>query len=212
VASAAAGLLTRGAPPRRLPDLAVSGSRLGGFSPYSGGTVPDSHRVPFPRAGIGIAGELIIGLVEAAAVDLDAVLGDTRPLWDAWVSDLARRLRLGALELLDDRVAAARELDGRVGNWPVLLERFAEEHAPVFLRPDAGVNDALRRLAAAGARLGAFTDAPEPLARVAAAHLGVARRLEALEAGEGALARLHARLGDGAVVVRSRGELLRLAG
>jgi phosphoglycolate phosphatase-like HAD superfamily hydrolase len=150
--------------------------------------------------------------VEAAAVDLDAVLGDTRPLWDAWVADLARRLRLGQLDLPEDRGAAARALDDRVGNWPVLLERFAEEHAPVHLRPDAIVNDALRRLAASGARLGAFTDAPEPLARVAAAHLGVARRLEALEAGEGALARLLARLGENTVVVRSREELVRLAG
>ena len=74
------------------------------------------------------------------------------------------------------------------------------------------MNDALRRLAASGARVGAFTDAPEPLARVAAAHLGVARRLEALEAGDGALERLLAQLGDGAVVVRSRAELAGLAG
>jgi phosphoglycolate phosphatase-like HAD superfamily hydrolase len=149
--------------------------------------------------------------VEAAAVDLDAVLGDTRPLWDAWVADLRRRARVD-VDLPADRVAAAAVLDGVVANWPVLLERFAEEHAPVYLRPDAAVNDALRRLAASGARLGAFTDAPEPLARVAAAHLGVARRLEALEAGDAALERLRARLGDGAVVVRSREELRRLAG
>jgi phosphoglycolate phosphatase-like HAD superfamily hydrolase len=150
--------------------------------------------------------------MKALALDLDAVLGDTRPLWNAWVEDVVRRLRLGALEIPRDRAVAAQVLDARVGNWSVLLERFAEDHAPVFLRPDAAVNDALRRLAAAGVGLGAFTDAPEPLARVAAAHLGVARRLEALEAGDGALARLRARLGDSAVVVRSREELRRLAG
>jgi phosphoglycolate phosphatase-like HAD superfamily hydrolase len=149
--------------------------------------------------------------VEAAAVDLDAVLGDTRPLWDAWVDDLRRRARVD-VELPADRVAAAVLLDGVVANWRTLLERFAEENAPVYLRPDAAVNGALRRLAGAGVPLGAFTDAPEPLARVAAAHLGVARRLEALEAGDGALERLRARLGDGAVVVRSREELRRLAG
>jgi phosphoglycolate phosphatase-like HAD superfamily hydrolase len=150
--------------------------------------------------------------VPAAAVDLDAVLGDTRPLWDAWLADVARRVRLGALELPRDRAEAAAELDRRVGNWPALLERFASDHAPVFLRPDAEVNATLRRLAAAGVRLGAFTDAPEPLARVAAAHLGVARRLEALEAGADALDRLLARLGRDAAVVRSRQELARLAG
>jgi VanZ family protein len=35
--------------------------RRGSVSPYSGGTVPESHRVPFPLAGIGR--ELIIGRV-----------------------------------------------------------------------------------------------------------------------------------------------------
>ena len=149
--------------------------------------------------------------MKALGIDLDAVLGDTRPLWDAWVCDLRRRARV-EVELPEDRVAAAAVLDGVVANWRALLERFVEEHAPVYLRPDAAVNDALRRLAASGARLGAFTDAAEPLARVAAAHLGVARRLEALEAGDGALERLLARLGDGAVVVRSREELRRLTG
>jgi phosphoglycolate phosphatase-like HAD superfamily hydrolase len=149
--------------------------------------------------------------MKVLAIDFDAVVGDTRPLWESWIEDLRRRARI-EVELSSDRVAAAAVLDGRVGNWPVLLERFAEEHAPVYLRPDAAVNGALRRLAASGTRLGAFTDAPEPLARVAAAHLGVARRLEALEAGDGALERLRARLGDGAVVVGSREELRRLAG
>ena len=71
-----------------------------------------------------------------------------------------------------------------------LLERFAEDHARVYLRPNPAANAELRRLAAAGARVGAFTSAPEPLARVAAAHLGVARRIDVLEAGPGALERL----------------------
>jgi phosphoglycolate phosphatase-like HAD superfamily hydrolase len=150
--------------------------------------------------------------VTSAALDLDAVVGDTRPLWTAWLEDVERRLRLGPLELPEDRAAAAAELDARAGNWPVLLERFAEDHAPVFLRPDAETSATLRRLQAAGVRLGAFTDAPEPLARVAAGQLGATRRLEALEAGAGALERLLDRLGPEAVVVRSRAELTRLAG
>ena len=144
--------------------------------------------------------------MKAVAVDLDAVLGDTGPLWRAWLEDLTRRARVDA-ELPADRAAAAVVLDGVVGNWRALLERFAEEHAPVHLRPSAEVNAALRRLSAEGVRLGAFTDAPEPLARVAAAQLGVARRFEALEAGPGAEERLLERLGAGARVVRSAAEL-----
>jgi phosphoglycolate phosphatase-like HAD superfamily hydrolase len=139
-------------------------------------------------------------------VDLDAVLGDTRPLWEAWVKDVTRRARV-EVELPGDRAAAAEVLDGAVGNWRALLERFAEDRAPVHLRPNAEVNATLRRLAAAGVRLGAFTDAPEPLARVAAAQLGVARRLEVLEAGAGALERVLARLGPETRIVRSRADL-----
>jgi phosphoglycolate phosphatase-like HAD superfamily hydrolase len=144
--------------------------------------------------------------VEALALDFDAVLGDTWPLWRAWLEDVRRRARI-EVELPEDRAAAASVLDGAVGNWRVLLERFAEEHAPVHLRPSAEVNAALRRLSAGGVRLGAFTDAPEPLARVAAAQLGVARRLAVLEAGAGAEERLLERLGPGARVVRSLTEL-----
>jgi len=149
--------------------------------------------------------------VGALALDFDAVLGDTRPLWRAWVEDVTRRARID-VELPDDRATAAKILDGVVGNWPVLLERFTEDRAPVHLRPSAEVNATLRRLAENGVRLGAFTDAPEPLARVAAAQLGVARRLEALEAGAGALERLLERLGPGTSLVRSREELAEAAG
>lgn len=146
--------------------------------------------------------------MKALAIDLDAALGDTRPLWRDWLADLARRAHVDA-ELPDDRAAAAVLLDGLVGNWRALLERFAEDHAPVYLRPNADATAALRRLQAGGYRIGAFTDAPEPLARVAAAHLGASRRLDVLEAGEGALERLLAALGSETLVVRSREELVR---
>src|SRR5215510_751409 len=46
----AEGLLTRGSPLRHLPGLAASGLRRRSNSPHSGGTVPDSHRLPLPRA------------------------------------------------------------------------------------------------------------------------------------------------------------------
>jgi phosphoglycolate phosphatase-like HAD superfamily hydrolase len=157
--------------------------------------------------------------LRALALDLDAVLGDTHPLWRAWLDDAARRFRaiaeLDARALAEDRGEAAVQLDrwaeAGVGDWRSSLERFAEDRAPVHLRPNAEAGAALRRLTAAGVRVGAFTDAPEPLARVAAAHLGAARRLDALEAGAGALDRLLERLGRDTPVVRSRAELLRVA-
>lgn len=152
------------------------------------------------------------------ALDLDAVLGDTRPLWEAWLADAARRFRsiaeLDPSELPADRAAAAAELDGwaqrGIGDWRASLTRFAEDHAPVYLRPQAPVSAALRRLEAGGARLGAYTDAPEELARVALAHVGASRRIEALETGDGALERLRERLGPDTLVVRSADELARL--
>jgi len=156
--------------------------------------------------------------VKAVALDLDGVLGDTRPLWRDWLADAARRFRsiapLDPAALPDDRAEAAGELDrwaeAGVGDWRGALERFAEERAPVYLRPNAEVNAALRALAAGGCRLGVFTDAPEPLARVALAQLGAARRIEALETGEGALERLCGRLGSDTAVVRVAAELNRL--
>lgn len=152
------------------------------------------------------------------ALDLDAVLGDTRPLWEAWLADASRRFRsiaeLDPASLPTDRAAAAAALDGwatrGVGDWRASLTRFAEDHAPVYLRPQAPVNAALRRLETTGARIGVFTDAPEELARVSLAHLGAERRVDALETGAGALERLEQRLGSGIQVVRSPGELTRL--
>jgi phosphoglycolate phosphatase-like HAD superfamily hydrolase len=150
------------------------------------------------------------GAVKAIAVDLDGALGDTRPLWRDWLEDAARRLRLGGLSLSDDRAAAAAELDERVGNWRALLERFAEDRAPVYLRPDSAASATLRRLASAGTPVGVFTDAPEELARVALAQLGAARRVAVVESGADAFGRVLARLGADALVVRTREELLRL--
>jgi phosphoglycolate phosphatase-like HAD superfamily hydrolase len=144
--------------------------------------------------------------VDAVAIDLDGALGDTRPLWRDWVEDVSRRARL-EVELPQDRGEAAALLDQALPNWRDLLERYAEDRAPVYLRPDAAAAAALRRLGAEGARIGVFTDAPEPLARVALAHLGASRRVDALETGAGALKRLLERLGPDAHVLRSAAEL-----
>jgi phosphoglycolate phosphatase-like HAD superfamily hydrolase len=136
--------------------------------------------------------------MNAVAVDLSA-LGDVEPLWQAWLEDAARRFRV-------DVSALEQELP----NWRQLLERFAEERAPVYFRRDADVTDALRRLHAAGARIGVFTDVPEELARVALSHLGADGRVELVEAGGGARERLVGRLGAGTIVVHTRAELIGL--
>jgi phosphoglycolate phosphatase-like HAD superfamily hydrolase len=144
--------------------------------------------------------------VRAFAIDLDGALGDTRPLWDDWLRSAEGVLGVSGMPA--DRGAAATELDARgAGNWRVLLERFAEDRAPVYLRRDATASAALRSLADAGCELGVFTDAPDELARVALAQLGASRRVSVVETGAGALERLLARLGEDAIVVRSRDEL-----
>ena len=144
----------------------------------------------------------------ALMLDLDGVLGDTRPLWADWLADTSRVLGLDPATLPDDRGEAAEALDERAGNWRVLLARYAADRAPVYLRPDAGVSAALRRLGSAGVRLGVFTDAPAELTEVALAQLGAARRVEAVESGVGAATRLRERLGPEAELVATRAALL----
>jgi phosphoglycolate phosphatase-like HAD superfamily hydrolase len=138
----------------------------------------------------------------ALALDLDAVLADTRPLWDAWLEDAARRARV-ELDVPEDREAAAAVLDEALGDWRPLLVRFAADRAPLFVRPRPDTNAALRRLAADGARIGVFSDAPRELAEIALAHAGAARQVEIV----GTLAEVRAGLGSEVVVVKSREEL-----
>jgi phosphoglycolate phosphatase-like HAD superfamily hydrolase len=153
------------------------------------------------------------------ALDLDRVLGDTRPLWNDWLEDASRRFASIAPLDLDalpgDRAEAAVLLDRwaerGVGDWRALLRRFAEERAPVHLRPRAATNALLRRLHASGATLGVFTDAPEPLAEVALTQLGLRRQIATLCAGERALERLRTALGPEAIVVESADDLSQAA-
>jgi phosphoglycolate phosphatase-like HAD superfamily hydrolase len=94
-------------------------------------------------------------------------------------------------------------LDEALGDWRPLLARFASDRAPLFVRPRADTNNALRRLAASGARIGVFSDAPRELAEIALAHAGAARQVEVV----GTLTEVRAALGDEIVVVGSREEL-----
>jgi phosphoglycolate phosphatase-like HAD superfamily hydrolase len=136
--------------------------------------------------------------MRSVAIDL-AALGDVEPLWRDWLDEAARRFRVDV-----------SSLDEELPNWRQLLERFAEERAPVYFRRDAEVTGALRRLHAAGVRIGVFADAPAELARIALSHLGADGRVDIVETGQGARERLLAELGDGAVVVRTRDELVGL--
>ena len=136
------------------------------------------------------------------AVDLDGVLADTRPLWNAWLEDASRRVRV-ELDVPADREAAAVVLDEALGDWRPLLARFAADRAPLWIRPRADTNAALRRLVSAGARIGVFSDAPRELAEIALAHAGATRQVEVV----GTLAEVEAALGGEVIVVGSRKEL-----
>jgi phosphoglycolate phosphatase-like HAD superfamily hydrolase len=144
--------------------------------------------------------------VKAVALDLDAVLADTRPLWRDWLEDAARRARVELGALPDDRLVAAGVLDDRLGEWRPLLSRFAADRGPIHFRPRAETGALLRRLQADGVRIGVFTDAPRELAEIALVHVGAARRISVL----GSLPEVLAQLGDGTIVVRSRGQLASL--
>jgi phosphoglycolate phosphatase-like HAD superfamily hydrolase len=145
------------------------------------------------------------------AIDLDGALGDTRGLWDAFIEDAARRFHtiaeLDVAALPYDRGAAATELDRwsehGIGDWRGALTRFAEDHAPVYLRPNAAASASLRALAGAGWSVGVYTDAPEELARVALAQLAATRRVTCLETGAGARSRLIEQLGTGTVIAET---------
>jgi phosphoglycolate phosphatase-like HAD superfamily hydrolase len=143
--------------------------------------------------------------VDAIALDLDAVLADTRPLWRDWLEDAGRRARV-ELDVPVDRASAVAILDERLGDWRPLLRRFADDRAPVHFRPRAETSALLRQLQAAGVRIGVFTDAPRELADVALAHVGAARRVSAV----GTLDDVLAELGESTVVVRTRTELASL--
>ena len=157
--------------------------------------------------------------LSAVAIDLDGALGDTRPLWDDFLADAARRYAsiapLDPSALPQDRGVAADELDRwaekGIGDWRGALERFAEERAPVHFRPHSDAAAALRALAASGRRLGVYTDAPAELAAIALAHLGAGRHVGLVETGAGARERLLSTLGPDTAVAATREDLVRIS-
>ena len=172
-------------------------------SPYSGGTVPDLHRSSLTARRL--ERESSIAPVKGIAVDLDEVLADTRPLWRDWLEDAARRARV-ELDVPEDRTAAVAVLDERLGDWRPLLRRFADDRAPLHFRPRPDTNAQLRRLSAAGVRIGVVTDAPRELTDVALTHVGVARQISVV----GTLEEVAQALENDFVAVVSRRVLLSL--
>ena len=85
------------------------------------------------------------------AIELDAI-GDTRPLWVGLARVCTRRCststppRFRTTEPPRPRRSTTRA----PGTGVTLLERFAEDHAPAYLRRDAATSAALQSLAGAG--------------------------------------------------------------
>ena len=78
-------------------------------------------------------------------------LGDTRPLWHDWLAAAQRCPRPRPRRLPADRAeAAAAARPARRRNWRVLLERFAEDRAPVYLRRRRATSAALQRARSRG--------------------------------------------------------------
>jgi phosphoglycolate phosphatase-like HAD superfamily hydrolase len=154
-----------------------------------------------------------------AVILSERALGDTDGLFTAAVAHIARKLGrvkpLDADSLPADRPGKLRALDEWAGadiDWRGELIRFYEDHIPLHLRPNPGLNAALRALQARGVRIGCWSDGPEEAARIVVHHLGLARRVEAIAAGgREAAARLVADLGaapaEAVVVTRDGREL-----
>ena len=130
----------------------------------------------------------------------------------------ARRIPYTPVEYDPARFHSAEEVAQLIGAPPaqvfktivVLREERGRRPLLVILPGNREIN--LRRLAAEGAQLGVYPDAPEELARVALAHLGAARRVELLETGAGARERLLRRFGNPQVeVADTRDALVRIS-
>jgi len=154
-----------------------------------------------------------------AVILSERALGDTDGLFAAAVAHIARKLGrvkpLDADALPDDRAGQLLALDEWAGSdidWRAELIRFYEDHIPLHLRPNPGLNAALRALQGRGVRIGCWSAGPEEAARIVVHHLGLSRRVEEIAAGGGdAALRLAADLGatpgDTVVVTRDEGEL-----
>ena len=123
--------------------------------------------------------------MKAVILAEDALAPGTR-LWRDAVDHLARKLgRVKPLEpasISSDRCEGLVQLAAWAGDdassWDVELARFYEEHIPVYMRPDPALNSVIRRLAADGARIAAWSPGPPQVGAIVTHFLGIGRRLE----------------------------------
>jgi phosphoglycolate phosphatase-like HAD superfamily hydrolase len=125
-----------------------------------------------------------------AVILSERTLADTDELFAAGVAHLVRKL--GRVKPLDsdalphdpaEVVAALDVWAGSEVDWRGELGRFYEDHISVHLRPDPALNAALRRLQAAGIRLGCWSPGPDEAARIVVHQLGLGRRIERIASG-----------------------------
>ena len=144
----------------------------------------------------------------------ERAVANSDPLFADAVAAVARKLDrvdpLDAAALPSDRLALADALDRWAGDdtatWRRELRRHYEQHLPVYVRPDAGLNAVLRALAAGGVRIGVWSPGPAEAVDLLLAHVGVARILTASGHGGGeALATLADALGGSPLVVVATG-------
>ena len=118
----------------------------------------------------------------------ERALAPTDRLFAEAVAHLARKL--GRVKPLDadalpaDRAAALQALSDWAGEdvstWQQELSRYWEEHMPLYVRPQPGLNAVLRGLAAEGIAIGAWSPGPADAFDVLGHHIGLARTLTAI--------------------------------
>ena len=121
-----------------------------------------------------------------AVIFSEDALADTAPLWAGAMEHLSRRLgRVRPLDVADvpeERGAALAFLErwagSEAGSWPIELARYYEDHIPVYVRPEPALNAAVRRLAADGLRLAAWSAGPPEASLVVTHFLGLGRSFE----------------------------------
>jgi phosphoglycolate phosphatase-like HAD superfamily hydrolase len=125
-----------------------------------------------------------------AVILSERALADTDEIFAAAVVHLTRKLgRVKPLDpatLPDGRAEIVAALDTWAGDevdWRGELARFYEDHIPLHLRPNSALNAALRRLQAAGIRLGCWSPGPDEAARIVVHQLGLGRQIERIGSG-----------------------------
>jgi phosphoglycolate phosphatase-like HAD superfamily hydrolase len=125
-----------------------------------------------------------------AVILSERALADTDEIFAAAVVHLTRKLgRVKPLDpatLPDGRAEIVSALDTWAGDevdWRGELARFYEDHIPLHLSPNSALNAALRRLQAAGIRLGCWSPGPDEAARIVVHQLGLGRQIERIGSG-----------------------------